>query len=574
MKRWFLRNPWNRPLCVFNYAAVKIQALVRRFITRLRLLKKILLSQRNKSTRKSSISLNKKISSKQLDRYLQYLDYSRKMQKIDDEYQPPAWLSGGFSSWSAVRIQSWWRMVASNKRLLRRRRLINQVAAIVIQTCWRNYHYYIPAAEMPATMIQQQREPLNPASAIRKIQLCWRRYCNRRIYYYFRNLILFKLQGAPAELLRTIIPNEADLLDRASGVHVKFRLGGKIFPPKIYFKIFTHRPLCDVNAFAPRDYSQEKPLNDLYVNNRSSVMERYQAMKKESSLKGSAIMKKGGNIRIGVKYFETVVTTTNPVGLSNWYQREDSNNWRPISSVLIEKVETPPWFQDSGVLKRASTKYHSYYHFDKSVRQKDLQTHRRRRKQEWMKKLYKSHLNNNNNDEEDEFDRNTAMVKHNPQKNNSSSNYYYNTAASDSKKNEDKQYEHNSFMENLEYKSQVFFDEKKPEPKKQPYPKILDSKMKDTPFVAPAKGKYSIGDDLDVYDAKSAKGVVTSDSFSTFDEKQQHHSSSHSKIKKNLPVNHDNLLEWSLQLDYDNYVSEWNTIGTSLPSDMPTKTIY
>jgi hypothetical protein len=43
-----------------------------------------------------------------------------------------------------------------------------------------------------------------------------------------------------------------------AGTHVRFRLGGHTFPPNVYFKIYTHRPLCDVNSFAPRDYNKEK----------------------------------------------------------------------------------------------------------------------------------------------------------------------------------------------------------------------------------------------------------------------------------------------------------------------------
>ena len=51
-----------------------------------------------------------------------------------------------------------------------------------------------------------------------------------------------------------------------TGTHVRFRLGGHTFPPSIYFKIYTHRPLCDINAFAPRDYSKEKKPEGLRFN--------------------------------------------------------------------------------------------------------------------------------------------------------------------------------------------------------------------------------------------------------------------------------------------------------------------
>jgi hypothetical protein len=53
--------------------------------------------------------------------------------------------------------------------------------------------------------------------------------------------VVVKLRGAPADLLRAIVPNEVDLMDRAAGVHVRFRLGGPVFPPRIFFKIYTHK---------------------------------------------------------------------------------------------------------------------------------------------------------------------------------------------------------------------------------------------------------------------------------------------------------------------------------------------
>jgi hypothetical protein len=58
-----------------------------------------------------------------------------------------------------------------------------------------------------------------------RIQLCWRSFCNRRIFKYFSDLIVHKLKGAPSEILRSIIPNECHLLDKAAGIHVRFRLG-------------------------------------------------------------------------------------------------------------------------------------------------------------------------------------------------------------------------------------------------------------------------------------------------------------------------------------------------------------
>jgi hypothetical protein len=47
-------------------------------------------------------------------------------------------------------------------------------------------------------------------------------------------------RGDPRELLKSINPREAQLADAASGIHVRFRLGGTVFPPLVFYKIFTH----------------------------------------------------------------------------------------------------------------------------------------------------------------------------------------------------------------------------------------------------------------------------------------------------------------------------------------------
>ena len=54
------------------------------------------------------------------------------------------------------------------------------------------------------------------------------------------------------------------LLDAAAGVRVRFRLGGARFPPTIYYKIFTCSALCDVGAFAPRDYCAARTEEAVY----------------------------------------------------------------------------------------------------------------------------------------------------------------------------------------------------------------------------------------------------------------------------------------------------------------------
>ena len=62
-------------------------------------------------------------------------------------------------------------------------------------------------------------------------------------------------RGNPAKLLKGINPLESQLLETAVDCHVRFRLGGDTFPPNIYYKISSKANVCDINAFAPRDYS-------------------------------------------------------------------------------------------------------------------------------------------------------------------------------------------------------------------------------------------------------------------------------------------------------------------------------
>jgi len=180
------------------------------------------------------------------------------------------------------------------------------------------------------------------------------------------------LKGAPADLLRTIVPNESDYLDRASGIHVRFRLGGNVFPPKVYFKIFTHRPLCDVNAFAPRDYTLEKPLDPFLKHNKSN-----------SSL--PPIVKSNNNIRVGTRYFGTILSTT-AITTDNWYKREENNEWRPISNQIFDDLDmVPSWARESMNLSEEKKKP---FHFSTLKRKDDIIKQKKRRKREWMMKAY------------------------------------------------------------------------------------------------------------------------------------------------------------------------------------------
>lgn len=203
---------------------------------------------------------------------------------------------------------------------------------------------------------------------------------------------MLKLRAAPVDLLRTIIPREALALDRAAGIHVRFRLGGWIFPPKLYFKIFTHRPLCDVNAFAPRCYVKEQAVDATVRNNKANYVNQVALARRGRPA--------GGALKVGVRYFETVVSSNCSDGTASWYRREDHNSWRAIASQLLSQVSPPPWFED--VQAAQLTSKAAPFHFSTVHRKQDMLLRRKRRKREWMRKLYGLQQNQNTSEEVEE----------------------------------------------------------------------------------------------------------------------------------------------------------------------------
>jgi hypothetical protein len=111
-------------------------------------------------------------------------------------------------------------------------------------------------------------------------------------------------RGNPAKLLKGINPLEAQLLETAVDCHVRFRLGGDTFPPNIYYKVFSKTNVCDINAFAPRDYSS---LPREVGKEEKIKFSTYQRNRKEYESEG-------------------------------WYLRSDNNGWRPVRMALVRSA--------------------------------------------------------------------------------------------------------------------------------------------------------------------------------------------------------------------------------------------
>lgn len=79
-----------------------------------------------------------------------------------------------------------------------------------------------------------------------KIQRAWRSFTNVRIFKYYKELINFKEKGDPTQLLKSVNPGEAFILDAATKCHVRFRLGGDVSYHNKTTKLLIEIPSIDL----------------------------------------------------------------------------------------------------------------------------------------------------------------------------------------------------------------------------------------------------------------------------------------------------------------------------------------
>ncbi|XP_060682676.1 protein MFI isoform X2 [Hemiscyllium ocellatum] len=195
-----------------------------------------------------------------------------------------------------------------------------------------------------SSVTKEQQKTLAENSA-RIIQRAWRRHIDTQLFKHYKNMINFRGQGNPRFMMKCINPIEAGLLDSAAGVHVRFRLGGETFPPKIYYKIFTHRPIVDLCANSPKDYThpaaKQKPPRQIH--NRNSVK------KQEDDHNG-------------------------------WYKRLENNDWRSLSDKYLGTTVDYMEFEPN---RKRTT-----FHHCTLQRKQDAKRKQKQKKIEWMKKMY------------------------------------------------------------------------------------------------------------------------------------------------------------------------------------------
>jgi hypothetical protein len=244
---------------------------------------------------------------------------------------------------------------------------VYSTAVTVIQRKFRKHKSYLTRLYGPKCFIRSGKIRFydKTEDAAATIQRTWKKFLNKEIYKFYCEMVKFREKLDPIVVLKGINPGEAKLIDVASAVHIRFRLGGLRFPPTVYYKIYTHNPVCDIGSFAPRDYTKHKIVKDARKTNSHG-------------------------------HTENIIDTT------GWYKRVENNGWRPIADKLINDAD----FQHNDYTARASVRTNltrsrdrqqeikEFTHYSSLHRQQDLKIKRKKRKVEWMKKMYRENLLN------------------------------------------------------------------------------------------------------------------------------------------------------------------------------------
>lgn len=266
-----------------------------------------------------------------------YVNLLRKQYSVNAVHRNYRCTYTRFEDFAAAMIQGRWRC---RKQLRDFRKIkfyrsmkIYQVAAFDIQRSWKRYLKWLAAEDQ---MFQSQRNELLRSNLIVRvsvtIQRAWRSFTNRMHYKALKDmLVALNRTGDPCLLLKTLQAREALIMDAAIQVHLRYRLGGDKFPPSIYYKVYTHSPICDVGAFAPRDYAAER--------------------------NGAA---------------------------GRFYERTENNGWRLLASKLYPSgMKIPDEIEKDSARKRIQG-----FHYSRVKRRQDVEVARKRKARDWMRKLY------------------------------------------------------------------------------------------------------------------------------------------------------------------------------------------
>ena len=259
-----------------------------------------------------------------------------------------------WEAWNATRIQAVYRGYYVRTKLLpvRKEEALEEAARsahVAAATIQKRYRAYLRTREAARAMA--------PDEAASRISRWYRGRLYRKMYEVLRGMLVGREAEEPSELLRTSVPGEAQVAgDAAAGVHVRLRLGGADWPPRIYFKVFTHRPVVDLGGYAPRDYTREVGRGTLGVGREVPAVRNLHASCRRASEREH---------------------DADASGRPGWYVREDRNGWRVLGGGLDMLYGKPSSRMDYAVPAPKE-------------RLGEAARRRKQRKVEWMKKMYAS----------------------------------------------------------------------------------------------------------------------------------------------------------------------------------------
>ena len=264
--------------------------------------------------------------------------------------------------YAATRIGAWWRGT-HNKwwfwlRFLRPRRVVYQVAALELQqvlsawmrrrrgsrwqAAWRNRRW-LHYRDMGYNKNPTRRQEMQLAAHRRfrpswmvwdyrawQIQGVWRNYRDRRVAGFLARLVTrFNASGDTRAVLAGVAAGEALLADAASKLIVRFRLGGGpgVWPPVLVYKIGTAAPVCDVGAFAPRDYAAVEQRRAALPAQAATLKQLRSANPRQfRSELGEAV-----DAALDAPLNPQMVDDKALSKADGWYQRETRNTWRMVA---------------------------------------------------------------------------------------------------------------------------------------------------------------------------------------------------------------------------------------------------
>ncbi|TPX32357.1 hypothetical protein SmJEL517_g04523 [Synchytrium microbalum] len=253
-------------------------------------------------------------------RYCQYVERARERQ------HKPILPLPDFPHFCAAVIQSKWRSRTLRKKYKKILAKKQNMSAQAYQKQILHLQYVSNLHGMGTDAMSIMKD-----ESARKIQRAFRGWQDRRVYAFYRSLIRIREGSQPHHLFRVINPRESHLIDPATEMHMRFRLGGIAWPPVVYYKIFTQRGIVDLGSFAPREYFSER----LEEERRKH---------------------------------------------DGWYKRVENNGWRPVSDKMMDPK------QDD--VTRSTTLKMVEYHHSKLVRHQDAVKRRRTKKIDWLKQMY------------------------------------------------------------------------------------------------------------------------------------------------------------------------------------------